>query len=139
MTATFELFDHTADLGVRVRAATLFDLVVPATAGFYATIGTLVTTGNPTPRDFDLSGDDPALLLRDYLAELLRLFDHRHEQFTVTTVAEFSPARLLVQGQSHFVDAVASDLVREVKAVTYHELAVRQTPGGWEAVFIVDI
>ena len=47
MNAGFELFEHTADLGVRVYAASLPELLAPATAGFYACIGTLVRVAPP--------------------------------------------------------------------------------------------
>ena len=39
--AGFELFDHTADVGIRVWAATMPELVRPAGAGLYTAIGEL--------------------------------------------------------------------------------------------------
>lgn len=139
LTPHYELFDHTADLGVRVRAASLAELIVPATDGFYATIGEVATTGAGAPHTFDLCGEDAALLLRDYLAELLHLFDAEQRRLTDLEVQEFSPRRLVVAGQTRPVDQARSALCREVKAVTYHELAIRPIAGGYEATYIVDI
>ena len=139
MTPRYELFDHTADLGVRVTAPTLPALVRPATDGLYAAIGEVVARDAPTCWTLELSGDDPSLLLRDYLAELLHLFDTQHRRVTDVDVREFSAERLAVSGQARPIDPAASRLEREVKAVTYHELAIRRIAGGFEAVYIVDI
>ena len=42
MEPSFELFDHTADIGIRARAATLPELATVAGQGLYAVIGDLV-------------------------------------------------------------------------------------------------
>lgn len=142
MEAAYELFDHTADLGVRVTAPTLPELVPPAVAGLYATLGWIVPQPDPAPADdfaFDATGDDPAVLLRDLLAELLHHFDTRRAVLTHVAVGEFSGARLAVTGRFRPLDPEQSAPAREVKAVTYHELAVRPVAGGYEATFIVDI
>ena len=46
----FEFFDHTADMGVRVWAPTLAELVRPAIDGLYTIIGTLVPAAPAVPR-----------------------------------------------------------------------------------------
>ncbi len=138
--ARYELFDHTADLGVRVFAPTLPELVAPATDGFYATIGVIhVSRCADAARSFEFTGVDAAVLLRDYLAELLNLFETEHRRLIGVRVHEFTPQRLVVTGQAQPVDQERSSLRREVKAVTYHELAIRPVADGYEATFIVDI
>ncbi len=142
MEPAYELFDHTADLGVRVSAPSLAALVPPAVAGLYATLGKIVPQPDPAPGDdfaFEAAGDDPAVLLRDLLAELLHRFDTRRQVLTDTFVSEFSATRLAVTGRLRPLDAARSMPAREVKAVTYHELGVRPVPGGFEATYIVDI
>lgn len=139
MDSSFELFDHTADIGVRVRAATQAGLIEPAIQGLYAVIGDLLPAGTARSETLALSGDDAAYLLRDYLAELLLALERRHEVFELDEVAEFSDQRLVVRGRMSALDSQRSVLEREVKAVTYHELSVRRVADGYEAVFIVDI
>ena len=51
----------------------------------------------------------------------------------------FDTAQLNVIGQAMRLDNDATVYSREVKAVTYHELAIRQTPEGYEATVILDI
>jgi SHS2 domain-containing protein len=139
MESGFELFDHTADVGVRAWGVRPEELVAPATEGFYTTIGAVVSTGPAADETIDLAGDERAVLLRDYLAELLRLFACAGRRFAVREVREFSEARLVVIGGTQVIDREASDLAREVKAVTYHELRVERTAERWEATYIVDI
>lgn len=139
VTPRYELFDHTADLGLRVRAPSLPQLVPVSTDGLYAAIGRLVTLDDASGWSCELAGDEPALLLRDYLAEVLTLFDCQGRQLRDVQVHEFTEQRLAVSGQAVRIDPEGSVFQREVKAITYHELSIRRVAGGYEATFILDI
>jgi len=136
---SYEFFDHTADMGIRVRAATLPELLEPAARGLYAVIGDLTAGADSEPVRFDLSSNDPAFLLRDYLAELLVLFECDARIVTAFDVSIFNDHRLTATGQARLVDPRRSAYHHEVKAITYHELEIRSIPGGYEATIIVDI
>jgi SHS2 domain-containing protein len=141
--AQFELFDHTADIGVRARGETrgetLADLLQPALDGLYAVIGTLAPAGSGRPWQVALDGDSADYLLHDLLADVLYLFDHEQRVVTDLRILAFADGDLRVAGQSRPLDVDASVLEREVKAVTYHGLEVRKVAGGYEATYIVDI
>ncbi len=140
MDSRFELFDHTADIGVRAYAPTLGGLVAPATEGLYTVIGQLVPqAGAGQPVRFEMAGDEPAVMLRDYLAEILRLFETRKQIATEIDVQEFDGERLAVAACSRPLDRQRSQYEHEVKAVTYHELRIRPVSDGFEATYIVDI
>ncbi len=140
MQPQFELLDHTADLGVRVTAPSLAELVRVAGEGLYTVIGNLQpTAGNPRPEHFEFVAADQAVLLRDYLAELLLVFERDLRMMTAVQVETFDAERLVVSGQSRPVDREHSAFDREVKAITYHGLRLHPTKGGYEAEFIVDI
>jgi SHS2 domain-containing protein len=139
MDPRFELFDHTADLGIRVVADTPAGLIAPATEALYAVIGELAASGPAETMKLELHGEDTAILLRDYLAELLRLFETAQRMITGPRVEAFGPGLLRVTGLALRVDPERCIYYREVKAVTYHELALREIEGGCEAVVIVDI
>lgn len=139
MDAQFDLFDHTADLGIWICAASLEELVQPATDGFYAAIGELVPGTPESEVLFEFCDEEPAVALRDYMTELLMLFERDHRMLPTPVVGEFTENRLAVSGRTHRIDEEQSSLFREVKAITYHELAVRPIPGGFEATVIVDI
>jgi SHS2 domain-containing protein len=139
MRASFELFDHTADLGVRVRAPTMPGLAATAIEALYATIGTISTTGESATCRLEFSGDEPVLMLRDLLAELLVEFESGHRRLVRPRVKAFDATRLAVSGDWLSVDYGNCEFRREVKAITYHDLALRAIAGGHEFVFIVDI
>lgn len=143
MEASFELFDHTADIGIRAQAGTLPELAAIAGDGLYAVIGDLVATGGsagePRESKIELREADAAVLLRDYLDELLVLFDRDHRRATTVDIGTFDDSILVAHLSTSVVDRERSDYRREVKAITYHELAIHEIPGGYEATVIVDI
>jgi len=139
MEPAYELFDHTADMGIRVRAATLPELLAPAGEGLYSVIGNVVAGEEAGPAGFDLTGRESAELLRDYLAELLILLERNHRVVTAVDPSIYTEHRLAVTVQTGRLDGKRSSLLREVKAITYHELDIRLIPGGYEATLIVDI
>lgn len=136
---SYEHFDHTADMGIRVVAETPEELFAPAAEGLYAAIGDLVSEGTPKLVKIDFPGGDPAALLRDFLAELLVIFERDRRFATTVDVAALTDSGLTVTLHTELIDFDRSMLLREVKAVTYHELAVRPIEGGYEATVIVDI
>jgi len=139
MESSFELFDHTADMGLRIRAATMPGLLQPAADALYAAIGTLVPGAGEAPRRIELSGGEPAELLRDFVTELLVLFEYESLICTAVTSPVLKTSLLAAQCVLAPVDPERTDFSREVKAVTYHELAIRQVDGGYEATMIIDI
>jgi len=136
---SFEIFDHTADAGLRIRAATPAGLLRPAAEGLYAIIGELVPADRWSRKTFEFEGSDASILLRDYLAELLLTFERDGRIASADDVTGFDDRRLNVTVRLAPVDPKRTVYHHEVKAITYHELAIRTIPGGYEATVIVDI
>jgi SHS2 domain-containing protein len=139
MKASYELFDHTADVGVRIQAPDMTGLIEPATHGLYAVIGELTASGDTKRLELSFEGSDPAMLLRDYLAEILFAFERDQVCVTSLEVIEFTANRLHIIGRMAPVDRLQSEFQREVKAITYHELTLAPAGGGYQASFVVDI
>lgn len=139
MQPSYELFDHTADIGIRVKAETREGLVEPAARAVYSVIGDLVAGGGTSSVAFDLEDETPAVLLRDLLAELLALFDQDLVMATGFETIAFGAGKLSVTATMATVDMQESVFHREVKAITYHQLALDEAPDGYQATLILDI
>lgn len=139
MDSGFDLFDHTADVGVRAFAPTLPGLLQPAAEGLYAVIGELVPGGDSKPEQFTSASGDLAILVHDFLSELLVMFEQDQRIITALTVDTFEPGRLNATGESQILDPEKSLYDREVKAITYHGLRITPIEGGHELRYIVDI
>ena len=135
----YTLFDHTADLGLRMRADDLGGLFAEAAAALFAAIVANPETIRPVVTStLQLEGTDREYLLFDWLAELLYRFDSEGLlgcRFDVQV--DDTGLRATVAGEP--VDRQRHELEREVKAITYHGLKVTEENGGWLAEVIVDI
>lgn len=135
----YELSDHTADILLTARGGSLADLFENAARGLLSAVGELRVVGDPGELPIVLDADDRADLLHDFLSEVLFLFETQHWVMTGAALSQLSDRRLEARLIGGPLDRDGSVLHREVKAVTYHELAIRETEGGFEARAILDI
>jgi SHS2 domain-containing protein len=135
----YETFDHTADLGLRIRAADLDTLFAEAARALFAVLVEDLNTVAPVQQlEVTIVGDDREYLLFDWLKELLYHFDAEHLLFSRFEVrVSETGLQGVVWGEP--LDRARHELAHEVKAITYHGLRVEQTPDGWLAEVIVDI
>jgi SHS2 domain-containing protein len=135
----YEIFPHTADVGIRVRSPDLNSLFAESAKGFFSLIVSNLDDVVPRTRvDFHIEGHDLAYLLTDWLSELLFTFESRRlllSQFDVTV----GPEGLDATAQGETADEARHTLDHEIKAVTYHGLRVEHVNGDWFAEVIVDI
>jgi SHS2 domain-containing protein len=135
----YETFDHTADLGLRIRAPDLRTLFAEAGMALFAAIVEDLHTVEPRQRvDIQWTETDRDLLLFDWLKELLYRFDTEHLLFGRFEV-QVNEAGLSGSAWGEPVDPARHHLLHELKAITYHGLRVEQTAEGWLAEVIVDI
>jgi SHS2 domain-containing protein len=135
----YEFFEHTADLGLRVRAADLETLFVEAAQAMFAAIVEDPATVQPLQEvELRVTGTDREYLLFDWLKGLLYRFDAEHLLFSRFAVHVGSDG-LTGKAWGEPLDPARHELAHEVKAVTYHGLRVEQTADGWLAEVIVDI
>ncbi|HEX3726777.1 MAG TPA: archease, partial [Pirellulales bacterium] len=75
----YEVFEHTADLGLRVRAADPSALFANAALGLFSLIAPNRNTIRSVEQvTFAMRGEALDLLLFDWLAELLYVYETRH-------------------------------------------------------------
>jgi SHS2 domain-containing protein len=133
-----EVFEHTADLGLRVRAPALNELFCEAATGLFATIVDLDGVRPVQEREFRIEGIESDYLLFDWLNELLFVFDSEHLLFCQFDVS-IDQAGLSGRARGEPLDEARHTLDHEVKAITYHGLKVEQQGDEWLAEVIIDI
>ena len=135
----YEVFEHTADVGLRVRADTLDALMVDAAHGLFSLIVTnLDQVKAVQEKTIRIDAKEPDYLLFDWLNELLYTFEVDHlllSEFAVSVDEQGLTATC--RGETMQLDRHEMD--HEVKAITYHGLKVEQDDDGWMAEVIVDI
>jgi SHS2 domain-containing protein len=135
----YETFDHTADLGLRIRAADLDTLFAEAGLALTSVLVEGISDIRPLRSlEVRLPADDLDYLLFDWLKTLLYHFDVERlllSRFEVTVTDEGLKATC--HGEP--MDPARHEPAHEVKAITYHGLRVERTADGWLAEVIVDI
>jgi protein archease len=137
----YETFEHTADVGLRVRAATLEELFAEAARGLLSLIVENFDHVQPA-KEFAISvpGRTGAIdyLMFDWLNELLFRFDRDRVVFSKFAV-KISDGGVQAIAWGELIDGARHQLDHEVKAITYYRLKVAQEADGWMAEIIVDI
>lgn len=135
----YEIFEHTADLGIRVRAGDLDSLFSEAGRALFAVIvHNLDDVRAVETVEFGLKGQDADFLLLDWLCELLFTFELRRLLLSEFSV-KINDQGLTARAQGEPLDHARHRLEHEVKAITYHDLQVEQTDHGWRAEVILDV
>jgi SHS2 domain-containing protein len=135
----FEFFEHTADLGLRIRAPKLETLFEEAAkALFTAIVEDLTAVEDREQVMLELESDDYTYLLFDWLNELLYHFDSGPLVLAHFAV-HLEGTRLKGVAGGEPLDPARHPLSHEVKAITYHGFRVEHAADGWIAEVIVDI
>jgi len=139
----YEIFEHTADLGIRVRAGSLNQLFVDAARGLFSVmVANLDAVRTVQHVSFNLKGDNLEGLWHDWLAELLYAFHGRRlllAEFQVEIGEEAENLALTATARGEPIDLGRHEIDVEVKAITWHGLKVEQQADGWLAEVIVDV
>jgi SHS2 domain-containing protein len=135
----YETFEHTADLGLRIRADDLNSLFADAARALFSVLTENlddICTVEEMP--FAIKGNDVEEMLHDWLTELLFTFNVQRRLFSKFNVNILSTG-LTAVAWGEIIDPKRHEISLEIKAITWHGLKVAQTPEGWLAEVIVDI
>jgi len=138
----FEILEHTADIGMAVYGKTKREVFVNAAKGMYNII-------TEDKREFKenfshhikLTAGNLENLLVAWLSELLYLSETKLVVFNRFEIEELSDYQLTGKVFGKRIDQSGHKIKREIKAVTYHRLEVKEDKesGLWRAQVIFDI
>jgi SHS2 domain-containing protein len=135
----YTILEHPSDLGIEARGETLPEVFRQAAVGLMSVIVDPSTVYPRESRPVELTASDVEQLLVRWLAEILYLFDGQRFVCKEFSVRDVSPTIL---SATVLGEAFASSRHRtrvDVKAVTYHQLAVREDREGAMARVFLDI
>ncbi len=130
----FTEIEHTADWALKVWAPNLAGLFAQAAEGMYWLMETSLAEGPRTERVFEVEGADHESLLVAFLSDLLYDSDMAgfgFEDFNVTIK------------ETHLHATARAALIamrkKEIKAVTYHNLAIRREGERYTVTIVFDV
>jgi SHS2 domain-containing protein len=135
--APYEILEHTADIGVRARGRSLEELFENAAWGMAEVLGARAQDERGRAITVHVEGADREALLVAWLDEVMFRLEHsggRLSNLHVRAVREG-----VVDADVILVEDGSPPDGTELKAATYHQLAIRQTDEGYEATVYFDV
>ncbi len=135
----YKLIDHTADFGIHVFGLNPKDLFINAASAMFEQIAESEDKSWEKKHDIKISGADWPDLMVNWLRELLFLWSARQmliKDIDISSITETGLAAVLAYDAYHPDNHI---LKSEIKAVTYHQIQVKESSTGWEAKIIFDV
>lgn len=131
----FEEIEHTADWAYRVRGEDLAQLFIQAALGLYSLVGMELASGSRITKEIELKGIDSESLLVAWLNELLYLHESEGLGFEQIEIQHLDKTSL----RARAIGAPTQQWLKDIKAVTYHNLAILETKSGLEVTLVLDV
>ncbi len=135
----FEVLDHPADIGFRAFARTLPELFENAALALLSIRAELDSIAPASQYPVSAQGSDTESLLVNWLSEILYWVDGRQIALREVKVTELSETSVSGVGRGEIRVPARHHLKVIVKAVTYHQLKVARSAGGWVAEVYLDV
>jgi len=132
--AGFREIEHTADWELQVWGPDIISLLDTAARGMYVLAHTQLASNPRFVRDFEIPFIDQESLLVDFLSELLFLGEDEEIAFDSFKL-KLCTDNLKVQASG----APIQNQAKEIKAVTYHDMQIRETERGLVVNIVFDV
>jgi SHS2 domain-containing protein len=134
--------DHTADIGIQVTAPDRDTLYARAAEGMFTVLTDLSAVQPRTEEPFTVTAPDAEALMVRWLSELNFHHSTTHRLFCEFDVeVREEPDALVLEGRARgeSIDLERHVVFTEIKAVTFHDLAVAESEGMWSVQVIFDM
>ncbi len=139
MDKPFEVFDHTADIGIVAYGSDISELFANAALGLFSLMVDVSDLKEDIEHVVELSADDTESLLVEWLNELIYIFDVERLAFKRFKIEEFTGSSMKARCFGEKVYPQRHKITREIKAATYHMLQISKQDGLYKARIIFDI
>jgi|LSQX01.1.fsa_nt_gb SHS2 domain-containing protein len=140
----FELVEHTADIGLKIYGKDKRELFINAARGmFFLITGSVVSSVRDKPKKYftvESSASNLEDLIISWLNDILYIYDTEFVIFYEYTINSMTEKRIKARVAAIEIEGSPYQIIKEIKAVTYHDLHVYQNKDGrWEANIVFDI
>ena len=140
----FELVEHTADIGLKIYGKDKRELFINAARGmFFLITGSAVSPFRDEPKKYftvESSASNLEDLIISWLNDILYIYDTESVIFDEYTINSMTEKRIKARVGAIEIEGSPYQIIKEIKAVTYHDLHVYQNKDGrWEANIVFDI
>ena len=135
----FRLLDHTADLGIFVYGKDLQELFTNAGEAFFTIITDLRKVRESMERSIQIESSNLEDLMVTWLGELLYLHDVNGLLFKSFSIDELHNGTMKARARGEVFQEERHVIKTEIKAVTYHQIQVKEERRGWRARIIFDL
>ncbi|MBU4266920.1 MAG: archease [Candidatus Altiarchaeota archaeon] len=134
----FEFLEHTADLRFRAWGDSLDECFENCARAMWSAVIRPDTVSAKTEKKMELEADSVEVLLHDFLSELLFAFETEGLVFRDFDVS-IKDRGLSAVAKGERFDPKKHRIETEIKAVTYHEMLIKEEKGEWSATVLCDI
>ncbi|GHO42892.1 protein archease [Ktedonospora formicarum] len=136
----YEVFEHTADIGLHAYGRDLPELFIHAAQGMESLMVSPEQVQLATTQEIGVEAHDHLSLLIAWLDELIFLFDTQFFLPRTFEMLDFSETHLRARATGEAYDAQRHEMSSAIKAVTWHEAAItRDDNSRYQARIIFDI
>jgi SHS2 domain-containing protein len=139
MSRKYEFIEHTADLGLKVYGDSIEALFVHAAEAFFETILSLESVEEEIERSIEVGAEATDELMVSWLDEFVYLYDTEKLVFKRFEITSIQKNQLRANAWGEKMDPARHEIKSIIKAVTYHQLYVKEIDGRWEAQIIFDV
>jgi len=135
----YEILEHTADIGLSIKASNLKELFATAAKGMTSLLVSGEIQEKETIEIF-LEAQSIEEIFHDWLSEINYMFLVKQKIFQRFLVLEISPLTLRAVCYGESCNVQNHTYPTEIKAVTYHQMQVKEKkPGEWYAQVYFDL
>lgn len=139
MAAEVEYIDHTADVGIRVRADTATDAFAAAAESMFDIMLNREAVSEAHTWQVSADAEGWEDLLVAFLEELLYRYEMQREVPRHVHIHDLTPQHITAQTRGDYLDPARHEPDVQIKAVTYHQLRAAERDGRFEVSVIFDI